>query len=159
MIPMIARDSHWLDNVGLLLVLVPVGGLGFILVVGGIWGLCQRMFLLVCGTRTEGTILGYQGHDEEFVGFHRAHETIPGRLLIPRYQFVDEAGETHEADAIGTKKARYSVGQRVPVIYLKDHPETCLIPHFLDTWGGPLMMLSVGLVPLGMSVWAFLGMR
>jgi len=157
MSPSIILAAAWVDRIGLLAVIVPLGGVGLILVIGGIFGLLQRIVLLVFGCRTSGTLLGYYGHDEEFVGFHR-RETIPGTFQIPRFRFVDDQGRTHEADAIGTKTPRYQVGQTVPVIYLRHRPKSCMINHFLDIWGGPLMMLGVGLVPLAMSVWMFLGM-
>lgn len=155
--PALTLANAWVDRIGLLVVTVPLGGLGLILVVCGLAGLLQRMHLLMFGSRTTGTVLGYHGHDEEFVGFRKG-ETITGTFQIPRYRFLDDRGQTHEADAIGTKRIRYRIGEAVPVIYLKNRPTACMINHFLDAWGGPLMMLTVGMIPLGMSVWALIGM-
>lgn len=156
MFPLMARANSWLDHIGLFVVIVPLGGLGLLLVIGGLLSVLQQIRMLAFGRRTTGTVLGYRDQDEEFVGFRR-QQTITGTFQIPRYRFIDEQGQAHEADAIGAKRPRYQIGESVPVIYLENRPTTCMINHVLDAWGGPLMMLAVGLVLLGMSAWALLG--
>ena len=47
-----------MENIGLLVVIVPLGGLGLVLVIGGLISVLQQVRLLVFGRRTTGTVLG-----------------------------------------------------------------------------------------------------
>jgi hypothetical protein len=68
---------------------------------------------------------------------------------VPEFRFTGRDGETHVVrGALVSWRSRFHKGQRVPLIYSAQRPETFVLDRFRDKWGVPLLMLLLGLVVL-----------
>jgi hypothetical protein len=69
-----------------------------------------------------------------------------GGLHHPRVRYADAAGREHEFESkLESSPPRFSVGQRLRVLYLPETPEAAQIDHFLDLWWVSLITGIVGL--------------
>ena len=65
----------------------------------------------------------------------------------PRIRFKTAAGEIITIDSqFSTKTRRFSIGDRVPMIYKAQQPTTARVNAFIDNWLGACIAAVIGLV-------------
>ncbi len=63
-----------------------------------------------------------------------------GTVFAPKVRFTTHTGRTVEfVSPLRSAPARFSVGQRVPVVYSRDNPSHARIDRFVDLWLLPLV--------------------
>jgi hypothetical protein len=100
----------------------------------GYWVLNVRDFI-AAADRTEGVVIALRRQ-------HSSNSTtyVPVvRFQLPKRQIEFDSGG-------GTNPPRYSIGEKVPVLYLATNPYQAKIDSFFSLWGGSVILGGMGSV-------------
>lgn len=79
------------------------------------------------------------------------------RTYRPLVEFTDHQGQRREfLSSSGSNPPRYSVGDKMPILYDRDRPNSASINHWLDLYLFPFVLGIVAAVNLIMSIVFFL---
>ena len=127
------------------LVLVGIGLalLGLVLgTIGGMWWLKTRNFVQ-SAEHAEGTVIELVEKRSTKTENNRTRTSI---TYSPVVEFSDYQEQRHEFHGTSSSPPRYSVGDKVSVLYDRDHPNSASIDHWLDLYLGQFI---IGVIAAG----------
>jgi hypothetical protein len=111
---------------------------------GGYWYFNVRAFIATAD-RAEGIVIALRQQ-------HSSNSTT----YVPIVRFQLARRQIEFDTGIGSKPPRYSVGERVPVLYPPANPYQAKIDSFFSLWGGPTIVAGIGgvffLIGVGMML-------
>ena len=121
-------------------VIAVLGGLG-LLTAFGLW--VHTLQFTHSALHTSGKV----------IAMHGSSSSKGGRTYAPKFRFRDAAGiERVVTSSIYQPRGAFQVGDTVPVLYLRDSPETARIDSFQQMWGAPTTVGQISIVPLLIGV-------
>ena len=136
----------------LLIASIGVGLLGW-----GIVSFFQQSSNIARSVRVEGVVTGFVGRrmgPQTFV----APKTRDGlkverkAMYRPQVRFTTERGRVIEfVGRVGSRPARYNVGEKVEVIYNPQDPEKAYLDQFSELWFKTILLFLFGVVMVGMG--------
>ena len=73
-----------------------------------------------------------------------------GRAWYPVVEYQVD-GRTYTYTGVGSESSSYSVGQKVPIVYRPEHPDSARIHSFADLWLIPVFFGACGAAFAGMG--------
>ena len=68
-----------------------------------------------------------------------------GITYTPRFSFRDDQGHTHVLiSSYRTSPPEFTVGQHVPVLYIRNHPSSAKLDRFWELWLVPVVCAGLG---------------
>ncbi len=154
-----AAKNSWHTRLTLGRILLIMGGLSLVVSLGlGIYDL----YFVLAARHAQGTVIRMDSTTEKSNG--SAPDTNQ-RVYAPTFQFQDAAGNQRiVTSGLYSSSPTFHVGDSVPVLYLRSHPQSARIDSFDELWWPALVTAAAGvvflLIGLAMTRWrSILGWR
>jgi Protein of unknown function (DUF3592) len=120
------------------------------------WSVISQLLFLSRAERDVGVVREVRAHDDRCGGKRRRdctkfHATVEFQSAGSRQSSYLSAGEAR-GHGQPLSKARYRIGDPVPIVFDPSRPEQIYRDKFLDIWGSPLAWLFFQIFTLGASL-------
>jgi hypothetical protein len=122
----------------------PFALLGLLLAFAGVFAFFQRCGLILFGERAVGTVVEFL-EDKEHLHPSKSQLATAAPTPFLRVAFTDCLGRMHQLKTdTGVSPKSFQVGDRVPLLYRRNHPKTFVVDQLWMKWAGPVLFLIMG---------------